>query len=394
MEFPFNINNLFQDDISIVDRNLTPFRSTYETARQRKDELRRIIDEMGKASAKAQNLHGPITSASKLAQSAHHLYIRKDSQANRGNGAVVGFLKVGPKKLFVYDSGGVQREMEPLCVLDFYVCESCQRQGCGRMLFDAMLQIENIDPGALAIDRPSAKCLSFLDRHYSLRSSIPQVNNFVVFQEFFRKQSSRGRYFPQQQLRHSPPVNTGGQLDGQLGSARSNQGMPEGPGVVLPAIRPPSGRPQSMLLSSAISRPPSGRNYTQQPALGMAAHQAMYSRHQVASPLVTDDRNTEARTSANSNDRGASPPLLLRGGPPADYLNLKANYDYLGRRGHLRLGNNYPSSSDTLSLGDTDSNVRMLRQNRQDTTLNIFGVPKLPLKMVNNPMPYRRTALW
>ena len=59
----------------------------------------------------------------------------------RGNGAVVGFLKVGPKKLFVYDSGGVQREMEPLCVLDFYVCESCQRQGCGRMLFDAMLQV-------------------------------------------------------------------------------------------------------------------------------------------------------------------------------------------------------------------------------------------------------------
>jgi len=59
----------------------------------------------------------------------------------RGHGTVVGILKVGPKKLFVYDLGGTQYEMEPLCVLDFYVHESKQRSGNGRALFEFMLQV-------------------------------------------------------------------------------------------------------------------------------------------------------------------------------------------------------------------------------------------------------------
>jgi len=58
-----------------------------------------------------------------------------------GNGVVVGILKVGSKKLFVYDYHGVQHEMQPLCVLDFYVHESCQRRGYGKKLFDFMLQV-------------------------------------------------------------------------------------------------------------------------------------------------------------------------------------------------------------------------------------------------------------
>lgn len=58
-----------------------------------------------------------------------------------GNGAVLGMLKVGPKKLFVFDQHGNQHEVEPLCVLDFYVHESCQRQGYGRMLFEEMLLV-------------------------------------------------------------------------------------------------------------------------------------------------------------------------------------------------------------------------------------------------------------
>ena len=58
-----------------------------------------------------------------------------------GNGAVVGILKMGPKKLFVYDHNGIQHEMQPLCVLDFYVHESRQRTGCGKKLFEHMLQV-------------------------------------------------------------------------------------------------------------------------------------------------------------------------------------------------------------------------------------------------------------
>jgi len=38
----------------------------------------------------------------------------------------------------------------------------------------------------LAVDRPSPKFLSFLQKHYNLKSVIPQVNNFVIFEGFFR----------------------------------------------------------------------------------------------------------------------------------------------------------------------------------------------------------------
>ncbi len=58
-----------------------------------------------------------------------------------GKGAVVGILKTGHKKLFVYDNNGGQHEMEPLCVLDFYVHESRQRMGCGKIMFEHMLVV-------------------------------------------------------------------------------------------------------------------------------------------------------------------------------------------------------------------------------------------------------------
>lgn len=58
-----------------------------------------------------------------------------------GEGSVVGFLKVGRKKLFVYDAAGAHHELQPLCVLDFYVHESKQRMGCGRTLYEHMLLV-------------------------------------------------------------------------------------------------------------------------------------------------------------------------------------------------------------------------------------------------------------
>ena len=54
---------------------------------------------------------------------------------------VVGFLKVGAKHLYVYDSHGQVHERTPLCVLDFYVHESKQRSGYGKKLFDVMLEV-------------------------------------------------------------------------------------------------------------------------------------------------------------------------------------------------------------------------------------------------------------
>lgn len=77
----------------------------------------------------------------------------------------MGILKLGRKRLFLsvssvdfsdrckldsllvslsllgQDPSGGQHEVEPLCVLDFYVHESRQRSGCGKKLFEAMLQV-------------------------------------------------------------------------------------------------------------------------------------------------------------------------------------------------------------------------------------------------------------
>ena len=49
-----------------------------------------------------------------------------------------------------------------------------------------MLQRERVNVQHLAIDRPSPKFLSFLQKHYNLKAAVPQVNNFVVFDGFFR----------------------------------------------------------------------------------------------------------------------------------------------------------------------------------------------------------------
>jgi alpha-tubulin N-acetyltransferase 1 len=52
--------------------------------------------------------------------------------ADLDSGTVLGFIKMGEKKLFLHDAHGRMKEMSPTCVLDFYVHESQQRKGCGR----------------------------------------------------------------------------------------------------------------------------------------------------------------------------------------------------------------------------------------------------------------------
>ncbi|XP_042121528.1 alpha-tubulin N-acetyltransferase 1 isoform X11 [Peromyscus maniculatus bairdii] len=170
-----------------------------------------IVDELGKASAKAQHLPAPITSACRMQSNRHVVYILKDTSArSAGKGAIIGFLKVGYKKLFVLDDREAHNEVEPLCILDFYIHESVQRHGHGRELFQYMLQAPNfllacstttpcpqvshflqkerVEPHQLAIDRPSPKLLKFLNKHYNLETTVPQVNNFVIFEGFFAHQ--------------------------------------------------------------------------------------------------------------------------------------------------------------------------------------------------------------
>ncbi|XP_030051200.1 alpha-tubulin N-acetyltransferase 1 isoform X2 [Microcaecilia unicolor] len=187
MEFPFDIHKLLVERITVLGPNLRPARRPFTDRVDFQRQITVILDEMGKASAKAQHLSAPITSTSRLQGSDHRLYILKDCSAkNAGKGTVIGFLKVGCKKLFVLDRHGAHNEMEPLCVLDFYIHEALQRHGYGKELFQYMLQQERLHPSQLAVDRPSEKLLSFLRKHYNLRSTIPQVNNFVVFEGFFQ----------------------------------------------------------------------------------------------------------------------------------------------------------------------------------------------------------------
>ena len=97
----------------------------------------------------------------------------------------IGFIKVGYKHLFIYDEIGVPMEINPLCVLDFYTYESCQRKGYGKIMFTEMLQNEKIEPRKMGYDRPSPKFINFLSKYFGLKNYVPQNNNFVVFKDYF-----------------------------------------------------------------------------------------------------------------------------------------------------------------------------------------------------------------
>ena len=146
--------------------------------------VKEILNSMGEASSRAQQLNTTITSAHKFFISNHRIFIKAEQNK------VLGFIKVGSKKLFLRDRNYNYHEVNALCVLDFYVHESTQRRGIGKQLFDYMLKFEKKIPTELAYDRPSPKLLSFLRKHFGLTDFIQQNNNYVVFDEFFSLISS------------------------------------------------------------------------------------------------------------------------------------------------------------------------------------------------------------
>ncbi|XP_029588678.1 uncharacterized protein LOC115174126 isoform X3 [Salmo trutta] len=178
METTVDVNHIFPERITVLDQNLIAV--TKSLGRSDPQSLiAAVINELGRASAKAQCLTAPITSASKLQTNKHHLYLLKDRESNGGMGLAVGFLKVGYKKLFLLDQRGAHVETEPLCVLDFFVTEQLQRHGYGLELFNFMLQHKKVEPVLMAYDRPSPKFLSFLEKHYCLKNSVPQISGPV-----------------------------------------------------------------------------------------------------------------------------------------------------------------------------------------------------------------------
>lgn len=174
MEFNFDIRRILRpDEDGFVI--LSP-----QAASPNNRDLNQIIDELGKASARAQNLKSVITTAVRFFSSSDNkLYIKVEDDK------VVGILKTGKRKLFHTDMIGKITEMTPLCLLDFYVHESMQRHGHGKYMYEKMLEVESISPNKIAIDRPSSKLISFMRKYYGLSDYLPQNNNFVIYHQYF-----------------------------------------------------------------------------------------------------------------------------------------------------------------------------------------------------------------
>ena len=147
--------------------------------------IKEILDKMGELSSKSQNLLVNVTTTNKFFPSDHCLIIKAEKNK------VLGYIKVGPKKLFLRDRICNYHERKTLCVLDFYIYDTEQRSNLGREIFDFMLNYKNIEPGELAYDRPTLRFLSFLKRNYGLENFITQENNFTIFEEFFESDRIR-----------------------------------------------------------------------------------------------------------------------------------------------------------------------------------------------------------
>lgn len=197
MEFPFDASRLFkvdeEDIVVITGKEFSsysgiPVSSKYGPRSTQRDngsqtsmeKIGMILDLMGEASSRAQELPQTITTMGRFAGSNQRIYLKVE-----GN-KVEGLLKVGERTIFYRDYSGRCKELNPLCVLDFYVHESVQRKGIGNQLFMHMIRREKVLPSKIAYDRPSSKLLKFLAKHYDLQRFVPQNNNFVIYEDYWK----------------------------------------------------------------------------------------------------------------------------------------------------------------------------------------------------------------
>ncbi|XP_067634000.1 alpha-tubulin N-acetyltransferase 1-like [Eurosta solidaginis] len=189
--FQYDLRQLFPQPIIKITSTLLPhkFRGDHRQAADIAAKISKIIDRMGELSAIAQKLNKPVTTAQKLRMSDNHVVylmadLAKDGDGRRGE--VTGLLKIGFKDLYLFDELGQARKVDKTpCILDFYIHDSRQRTGLGKVLFQTMLSEEKWVPVKCSVDRPSEKLLSFLKKHYGLERCIPQANHFVLYDGFF-----------------------------------------------------------------------------------------------------------------------------------------------------------------------------------------------------------------
>lgn len=111
-------------------------------------------------------------------------FIQKDK-------TIIGFLKVGQKSLYIWDEKGQMRCESPLCLLDFYISQSCQRNGYGYKLFSFMLENEQSEAREIAYDKPTEKTISFLQKYYNLTDKFPESYGFVVYKAYYEKKNNK-----------------------------------------------------------------------------------------------------------------------------------------------------------------------------------------------------------
>ncbi|KFH04003.1 putative alpha-tubulin N-acetyltransferase [Toxoplasma gondii VAND] len=236
--------------------------------------LRSSIDVLGEKSASAQSIQVAMTSLAKL-EGDRQAPARRDEGAESvrlflrvNKGVLSGFLKTGPKTLWIGNSSGMER-INALSLLDFYVLESCQREGHGRRLFECMLATENVRPWQLAYDRPSPKLLSFLSKFFYLRDYIPQANHFVVFDKYFDEKENAneaegptkgendlaGKRLLHSRAVHAVPVVAHTQdRDGDAFERSAEKNTTFRPSSLSGArLKPAPSMPSSSLLSSSLS---------------------------------------------------------------------------------------------------------------------------------------------
>lgn len=130
---------------------------------------------------------------------------------------VVGLLKMGWKKLYLFNKKGARSEAMVYCLLDFYIHETRQRHGYGiklmeymlkvintylfniymnmKLIFSKLLQDNQIQARQLAIDQPTNKLMQFLWKYFNLSKLVNQGNNFVIYEDFFENDGNVISYF-------------------------------------------------------------------------------------------------------------------------------------------------------------------------------------------------------
>jgi len=145
-----------------------------------------LVNCLAHESAKSQGLKRPLTTFERLVEGDDDQKLYILWQRGESKPMVFGYAKVTRKQLYLRDREDQQFIHSPLCVMEFYVLESAQRQGQGLQLFKYILENEEQQQAyQLAFDNPSKPMLEFLSDHFECSDPHWQSNRFVVFDKFF-----------------------------------------------------------------------------------------------------------------------------------------------------------------------------------------------------------------